>query len=82
MEFNKKAQCLWSIGALLSRVGRHSKRDTWSVSGNSPVFFLSELSDRWCLLRWKSRGGKRWEHAGEQCHTPLELVSDGRHESV
>ena len=46
---------------------------------------LSELSDRWCLLRWKSCDWKRWEHAGEQCHTPrraLELAVDGRHESV
>lgn len=34
---------------------------------------LSELSEL-CVLRW--------EHVGDQCRTPLELVSDGRHESV
>lgn len=60
-----------------------TKRDTWLVSGKQSCL-LSELTDRWCVLRWKSCGWKRWEHAGEQCHTPpcpLELDGDMR-ESV
>lgn len=61
---------------------RKTLQERHMVSQWKPSCLLSELSDCWCLSRWKSCGGKRWEHVGEQCHTPLQLVSGGRHESI
>lgn len=40
------------------------------VSQWKQASLLSELSDRFFVLRWKSSGWKRWEHVGERCHTP------------
>lgn len=72
-----KAQCLWNIIALKSWKTLQERR---MVSHWKQSCLLSELSDRWCLSV-----EKRWEHVGDQFHTPLcrvELVGGGRHESV